>query len=215
MKIVVTGFDPFGEDSINPSIEAVKRLPDTIKNAQIIKMELPTVFHESAKLVYDIIEKEVPDVILHVGQAGGRAEITPERVAINLDDARIPDNANQQPLDQPIQADGENAYFSQLPIKAMVEYMKRDNIPASISNSAGTFVCNHMMYQSLYLTNTKFPNTKAGFIHIPFIPEQVVNRPDKPSLALDEIVKGLVSSIEAIVDFEGKADIKTVGGKIH
>lgn len=215
MKILVTGFDPFGDDVINPAIEAVKRLPDTIKDAEIIKLEIPTVFNKSVEVEKSAIEAHQPDYILNIGQAGGRFALTPERVAINEDDARIPDNEGQQPIDEPIKEDGQPAYFSQLPIKAMVTYMKEANVPAEVSNTAGTFVCNHIMYQSLYLTNKEYPNIKAGFMHIPFLPEQVTNRPNTPSMALNDIVRGIEAAITAIVDFDGKADMKIVGGKTH
>lgn len=215
MKILVTGFDPFGDDVINPAIEAVKRLPDTIDGVEIVKLEIPTVFHKSAEVVREAIEKEQPDYVLNIGQAGGRYELTPERVAINLDDARIPDNEGQQPVDVPIKEDGAPAYFSQLPVKAMVDYMKKENIPASVSNTAGTFVCNHIMYQTIYLAMTEFPEVKAGFMHIPFLPEQVIERPNKPSMALDDIVKGITASLKAIIDFDGKEDLKVIGGKTH
>ncbi|MGH2103384.1 pyroglutamyl-peptidase I, partial [Aerococcus urinaeequi] len=148
MKILVTGFDPFGDDTINPAIEAVKRLPEEIKGAEIIKLEIPTVFNKSAEVEKRAIEEHQPDYILNIGQAGGRFALTPERVAINEDDARIPDNEGKQPIDEPIKEDGEAAYFSQLPIKAMVTYMKEANVPAEVSNTAGTFVCNHIMYHS-------------------------------------------------------------------
>lgn len=215
MKILVTGFDPFGDDIINPAIEAVKRLPDTIDGVKIVKLEIPTVFNKSAEVVREAIEKEQPNYVLNIGQAGGRYEMTPERVAINLDDARIPDNDGQQPVDVQIQEDGAPAYFSQLPVKAMVDYMKEENIPASVSNTAGTFVCNHIMYQTIYLTMTEYPEVKAGFMHIPFLPEQVVTRPNTPAMALDDIVKGITASLKAIIDFDGKEDLKVVGGKTH
>lgn len=215
MKILVTGFDPFGDDSINPAIEAVKLLPDEINGAEIIKLEIPTVFYKSADVVSEAIEKEQPNYVLNIGQAGGRAELTPERVAINMDDARIEDNEGQQPIDVAIREDGESAYFSKLPIKAMVDYMKKENVPASVSNTAGTFVCNHIMYQTLYLAMTDYPEVKAGFMHIPFLPEQVLNRPNTPSMALDDIVHGITASLEAIIDFDGKADLETIGGKTH
>lgn len=146
MKILVTGFDPFGTDTMNPAIEAVKRLPDTVNGADIIKLEIPTVFGKSAEVVRQAMTEHDVDYVLNIGQAGGRFDMTPERVAINLDDARIADNEGNQPIDVPIKADGEAAYFSQLPIKAMVTAMKEAGIPASVSNSAGTFVCNHIMY---------------------------------------------------------------------
>lgn len=215
MKILVTGFDPFGEDSINPAIEAVKLLPDEIGDVEIVKLEIPTVFYKSADVVREAIEKEQPDYVLNIGQAGGRAELTPERVAINMDDARIEDNEGQQPIDQAIQADGEPAYFSKLPVKAMVNYMKKENIPAAVSNTAGTFVCNHIMYQTLYLTMTDYPEVKAGFMHIPFLPEQVLDRPNTPSMALDDIVQGITAGLQAIIDFDGKEDLKTIGGATH
>lgn len=215
MKILVTGFDPFGEDKMNPAIEAVKELPDKIADAKIIKLEIPTVFHKSAELVHQSLLKEEPDYILHIGQAGGRLDLTPERIAINLDDARIPDNQGEQPIDEPIISDGEAAYFSQLPIKAMVSYIKDAGVPASVSNTAGTFVCNHIMYQTLYQTHTKYPKMKAGFMHIPYLSEQVMNRPDTPSLSLKEIVKGIEAAITAIIDFDGQKDLKIEGGTIH
>lgn len=215
MKILVTGFDPFGGDSTNPAIEAVKRLPDEIKGSTIIKLEIPTVFGKSAEVVKETMKKEQPNYILNIGQAGGRFGLTPERVAINQDDARIPDNEGNQPIDTPIQPDGESAYFSQLPIKAMVTAMKDAGVPASISNTAGTFVCNHIMYQTLYLTHTEFPNTKSGFMHIPFLTEQVIDRPETPSMSLDNMVKGITAAIEAIVEFDGKEDLKIIGGATH
>lgn len=215
MKILVTGFDPFGEDEINPAIEAVKCLPTDIDGVEIIALEIPTVFHKSAETLHRAIREVKPDYILNIGQAGGRAELTPERVAINRDDARIPDNSGQQPIDEIIQETGESAYFSELPIKAMVEYMHKENIPASVSNTAGTFVCNHIMYQALFLTATEFPKVKAGFMHIPFLPEQVIHRPNMPSMSLDEIVKGITASLRAIIAYDGKEDLKRMGGKTH
>lgn len=215
MKILVTGFDPFGGEKINPAIEAVKRLPRSIHGAEIYQLEIPTVFHRSAAVMKAKIEEVKPDVILNVGQAGGRAGITVERVAINQDDARIPDNEGNQPIDEQIQKDGEAAYFSSLPIKAMVEAVKSSGIAASVSNSAGTFVCNHIMYQSLYLAHTCYKGVKAGFIHIPFLPEQVVDKPTMPSMNLGDIVKGLTEAIGAIVDYEGKEDEKIIGGTTH
>src|SRR5690625_2683625 len=162
MKILVTGFDPFGGESVNPAWEAVKLLPEVIEDAKIYKLEIPTVFHRSAEILREKIQHVRPDMVLAVGQAGGRHAITPERVAINLDDARIPDNEANQPIDEKIQSDGANAYFSSLPVKAMVQAMKEVGIPAAVSNSAGTFVCNHIMYQLLYFVEKEFPEMKIG-----------------------------------------------------
>ncbi len=215
MKILVTGFDPFGGEAINPAIEAVKLLPDTIADAEIIKLEIPTVFHKSAEVVRQKALEVKPDVILNIGQAGGRPDLTPERVAINQDDARIEDNEGNQPIDVPIQEDGASAYFATLPIKAMVEYIHKVGLPASISNSAGTFVCNHIMYQSLYLAAQEMPHVRAGFMHIPFMTQQVVDKPNQPSMSLEDIVKGIGAALEAIVDYADKDDLRRVGGATH
>lgn len=214
MKILITAFDPFGGDKINPALEAVKLMKDNIAGAEIIKLEIPTVFHESIKKVVDTMLRENPDVVLNVGQAGGRFEVTPERVAINVDDARIPDNKKNQPIDQKIYEDGEPAYFATLPVKAMVKAIKEAGIPSSLSNSAGTFVCNHIMYGVLHEISKRKLNIRAGFVHVPFIPEQVVQRgAPLPSMAMDDIKKGLEAAVEAIV--LNKEDISEVGGKIQ
>ena len=138
MKVLITGFDPFGGEPINPAWEAVKRLPDNIDGVEIVKLQIPTVFKKSAKKLFENIDTVKPDVVICVGQAGGRYEFCVERVAINLDDGRIPDNEGYQPVDVKVFEDGENAYFSNLPIKAMVEEVKKAGIPAAVSNTAGT-----------------------------------------------------------------------------
>lgn len=212
MKILITGFDPFGGESINPALEAVKKLPDTILGQEIIKIEIPTVFRKSLEKIEENIQKHNPDVVISIGQAGGRFGITPERVAINMDDARIKDNEGNQPIDISIYEDGEAAYFSTLPIKAMVKEMNDNGIPASVSNTAGTFVCNHVMYGVLYLIDKKYPNIRGGFIHVPYIPSQVTTKPNTPSMSIDDIAKGLELSIKAVI--ENSSDIKTVGGTI-
>lgn len=214
MKILVTGFDPFGGEPTNPAIESVKRIDENIEGAEIIKLEIPTVFHKAADVVEEKIKEVKPDVILSVGQAGGRYGITVERVAINEDDARIEDNEGNQPIDVKIREDGAPAYFATLPIKAMVEEIKKENIPASVSNTAGTFVCNHIMYQDLYLAE-KYGDIKAGFIHVPFLTEQVVDKPNTASMSLEDIVKGLNAAIRAIVKYDGKKDLDVTGGATH
>lgn len=197
VKILVTAFEPFDGESVNPAHEAIKCLPGEIAGAKIIKKEIPTVFMKAFSVLEDTIKIEKPDIVICMGQAGGRFGITVERVAINVDDARIPDNAGDQPIDHPIFEDGENAYFAKLPIKLMVKKIQKNGIPASVSNSAGTFVCNHIMYGLLYLIDKKYPNLCGGFIHIPFLPEQVVNKKNMPSMALLDIVKGLEYAIKA------------------
>lgn len=213
MKILVTGFDPFGGEKINPAYETIKRLDNNIKKAEIVKLEIPTVFQKSIKVLNKKIAKEKPDVVLCIGQAGGRYDITVERVAINIDDARIRDNEGKQPVDEHIFYDGDTAYFSNLPIKAMVKNIRKGNIPASISNSAGTFVCNHIMYGLLYLIDKKYPDIRGGFIHVPFLPQQVVDKNNTPSMNLKDITKALTLAIEGTIDND--KDIKTVEGKTH
>ena len=196
-KLLLTAFTPFDGEKINPALEAVKLVKDRIGNLLIVKLEVPTVFGKSIDTVREAIEREKPDFVLSIGQAGGRAEICPERVAINIDDARIPDNEGNQPIDEPIFPDGENAYFSTLPVKAMVEAIRKEGLPSSLSNSAGTYVCNHLMYGVLYYLD-KRPVIKAGFIHVPYIPEQTKNKKEMPALELSEIVRGLEAAITAI-----------------
>ena len=210
MKIIVTGFDPFGGEMINPSIECVKALPE-IEGVELIRLELPTVFKESAKRLNEVINDVKPDAVLSVGQAGGRPGITMERIAINVDDARIPDNISQQPIDEAIQLDGEAAYFTTLPIKRIVKAIREAGIPAEVSNSAGTFVCNHIMYQALFAATKADKPFKAGFMHIPFIPEQTT---DKPSLPLEESTKALQIAIETIRVYLNDEDIKVQEGAI-
>lgn len=212
MKVLLTGFDPFGGESINPALEAVKKVSNSISGAEVIKVEIPTVFRKSIEKIETALETHKPDIVICVGQAGGRFEVTPERVAINIDDARIADNEGNQPIDETIFRDGNAAYFSSLPIKAMVKEMNTNGIPASISNSAGTFVCNHIMYGLLYMIDKKYPNIRGGFIHVPFIPEQVVDKRNMPSMSLGNITKGLECAIKAAV--ENLSDIKETGGKI-
>lgn len=210
MKIIVTGFDPFGGEKINPSIECVKALPE-VEGVELIRLELPTVFKESAKRLNEAINEVKPDAVLSVGQAGGRSGITMERIAINVDDARIPDNSSQQPIDEVIQRDGEAAYFTTLPIKRIVQSIREGGILAEVSNTAGTFVCNHIMYQALFAATKADKPFKAGFMHIPFIPEQTT---DKPSLPLEKSTKALQIAIEIIRDYLYDEDIKVQEGAI-
>lgn len=214
MKILVTAFDPFGGESVNPAFEAVKLLPEQIDGAEIIKLEVPTVFKVSIKKVTQAIDELKPDVCLSIGQAGGRFDITVERVAINVDDGRIPDNAGYQPVDEPIDPAGLNAYFATLPIKAIVDGIRKQGIPASISNTAGTYVCNHLMYGVLnHIYQNKLP-MRAGFMHIPFLPNQVVNKPNNvPSMSVETILKAIETAIRVII--ATAEDIKKAEGAIH
>lgn len=213
MKILITAFEPFGGDSINPALEAVNmmRAPEGV---ELIKLKVPTVFQKSINTVYERLKSEKPDAVLCVGQAGGRFGLTPERVAVNIDDASIPDNEGNQPVDKPIFEDGPAAYFATLPIKAMIKAIREGGLPSSLSNSAGTFVCNHLMYGVLYHIAHEFPGLRGGFIHVPFIPEQVVERSNTPSMAICDITRGLELAVKAIAEYtedihpEGESDTK-------
>lgn len=213
MKILLTAFDPFGGETINPALEAVKHVSDNIGDVKIVKLTVPTVFYKSIDVVTSAIRSERPDAVLCIGQAGGRREMTPERVAINLDDARIPDNEGNQPIDRPIFADGAPAYFSTLPIKAMVRSIRAAGIPASISNTAGTFVCNHLMYGTLYTLQKHYPDVRGGFMHVPFAPSQVVGRdPSTPFMRIEDMASGIEAAIKAIADCD--RDITSEEGAI-
>ena len=190
-KLLITGFDPFGGETINPSWEAVKLLPEKIGPYVIHKMEIPTVFGVAAQKVLEKAKELQPEVILCVGQAGGRGAVTPERVAINLWDANICDNAGNQPQEQTIVEGAPTAYFSTVPCKKMVEAIRQAGFPGAVSNSAGTFVCNDVLYTLLHHFNGTA--VRAGFIHVPYLPSQ-----GTPNMELADIVKALTAAIEAL-----------------
>ena len=200
MKVLLTAFNPFGGESVNPAQEAVEAVADKVAGAEVVKLVVPTVFGKSIETVHEAMKKENPDVTFCIGQAGGRVGLTPERVAINLNDARIEDNEGNQPVDEPIFEDGRTAYFPSLPVKAMVQKIKDAGVPASVSYTAGTFVCNHLMYGVLYYIDKEFPGMKGGFMHVPYLHEQAVNRANTPSLSKEDIVKGIEAAIAAIVE---------------
>lgn len=198
MKILLTAFEPFGGDSVNPALEAVRRV-HAPQGAELIRLEVPTVFGVSVDTVTAAMRAHCPDIVLCIGQAAGRAQITPERVAINLDDARIPDNVGAQPLDRPIRAEGPAAYFSSLPIRSLCAAITSAGIPAAISNTAGTFVCNHLMYGVLDCIAREMPSVRGGFIHVPCIPEQAAHMAaPTPSMALSDIVRALEAVLGAL-----------------
>lgn len=196
--LLITGFEPFGGDELNPALEAVKRLEGLqLEGARVVTCTVPVVLQTSIDAVIGAIKTHKPDYVMTVGQAGGRSAITPERVAINIDDYRIPDNEGNQPIDQKVLGNGPDAYFSTLPIKAMVKAMQDKGIPAQLSNTAGTFVCNHLFYGvQHYLRDT---NINHGFVHIPLMTNQCLDG-SKPTMSLDTIVEGLAIAAQAIVD---------------
>ena len=213
MKILVTGFDPFGGDTVNPALELIKKLPKEIDGCEIITLEVPTVFHKSIQTIRDAIDKYQPDAVLSVGQAGGRVDLTVERVGINCDDARIPDNEDNSPVDAKIFEDGDDAYLLTLPIKAMVKEIQAAGVPASVSNTAGTFVCNHVAYGVAYLAKKYYPDMKTGFMHIPYLPYQVAEKRGLASMSLDTLLTGTIAALKAII--KNEEDIKMAYGAEH
>ena len=193
-KLLITGFDPFGGENINPSWEAVKELPDHIGDWQITKMEIPTVFGAAADQVIAAGEGLQSNAILCIGQAGGRATVTPEVVAINLQEARIPDNIGNQPMNIPVVKGGPAAYFATVPVREMVQAIQAANIPAALSYSAGTFVCNDVLYRLLH--HFDGTATQAGFIHVPYLPQQA--KENQPSLPQEKIVEALQLAISVL-----------------
>ncbi|WP_449550462.1 pyroglutamyl-peptidase I [Lelliottia amnigena] len=211
--ILVTGFEPFGGETINPSWEVVKQLEGMIiDDCRVVTRQLPCVFGESLTVLNAAIDELNPAVVIAVGQAGGRVDITVERVGINVDDARIPDNRGQQPIDVAIVPDGPAAWFSSLPIKAIVAAMREKGIPASVSQTAGTFVCNHVMYGLLHKIGEN-AEMKGGFIHIPYLPDQAAAHAGAPSMAAQTVKDAL--EIAITVALRQDCDINVVGGATH
>ena len=194
--ILVSGFQPFGGESVNPSFEAVRRLPDEIGDMRLIRMELPVAFAEAAALLLEKIREIRPDAVLAVGQAGGRKGITPELIAVNVQNGGIPDNSGRQPAWEPILAGGPDGIFTRLPVREMVRAMRGAGIEASLSLSAGAFVCNDLMYQVLAATAES--GLPFGFIHVPFLPEQTADKPGAASMPLEDIVKGLAICLSVL-----------------
>lgn len=226
MKILLTGFEPFGGDKVNPSqllIEWVAKVTQdetfVLENeegrVQIATVLLPTEFFGAKQVLTAILQDEQPDVVISLGQAGGHSSIAVERVALNLQDARIPDNEGYQPIDQVIELKGETAYMATLPVKRMVNALKQAGIPSHISYSAGTYVCNHVMYYVLHQAMTHYPNMKAGFVHIPYTPEQVVDKIGVASMSFSTMQAAIKCLLKTVVEFFEQEDIHEVGGMLH
>ena len=212
MKALVTGFEPFGGEPINPALEALERLPPRIGAVGISTRVLPAVFGQALDALEEAVWATAPDIVLCVGLAGGRTALSLERVAINIDDARIPDNKGRQPIDLPIIAGGPSAYFATLPIKAAVAALRDAGLPAIVSNSAGTFVCNHVFYGLMHLATTRGFDFCGGFLHVPFLPSQAALQDGAPSMALDDIVHGI--EIVLTVAASRREDIAVAEGAI-
>ncbi len=212
MKALVTGFDAFGGEAVNPSSLAVGKLKKRIGGIVVHTAQLPTSYAQSAKVLLAAIEKTRPDIVLCVGQAGGRSELCLERVAINVQDARIRDNDGKQPIDKPVVKDGPAAHFTTLPIKACVAEMRKAGLPAAVSNTAGTFVCNHIFYALMDIAAGHQIPMRGGFLHIPYVPEQAARLGGAPSMALDDIVRGI--EIILTVSAARISDVHTAEGRI-
>ena len=198
MKVLLTGFEPFGGEEMNPSWEAVKALPDEIDGAVLIKRQLPVTFKGVRELLPRLIVEEKPDVVILTGQAGGRPNITVERLAINVMDSTMADNEGFKPEDEPLFEGAPVAYFSTLPIKAIVKALRDEGIPASVSNSAGTYVCNAAMFTALHTIAVAGMKTRAGFIHVPFSHEQVLDK-GRPSMALETIKRAIEVAVRTSI----------------
>ncbi|NBD28179.1 pyroglutamyl-peptidase I [Paenibacillus glycinis] len=213
-KVLLTGFDPFGGEAVNPAWEAVSRIQHrTYDEFEVEVRQIPTAFRTSLSVLRQAVLVAKPDVVICVGQAGGRSDIAVERVAINLDDARIADNEGHQPIDEPIVLEGPAAYWSTLPVKAIAARLREAGIPAAVSHTAGTFVCNHVFYGLQHMLATEFPAVRGGFVHIPFLPAQTVERPHTPSMSLDVMVRAIEIAACASVQYD--RDISAAEGQLH
>jgi pyroglutamyl-peptidase len=208
---LLTGFESFGGELINPSGEIARQLHGTVIGGhRVTGALLPCVFGAAITELKRQIRATKPALIVCVGQAGGRAEITPERVAINVDDARIPDNAGRQPVDRPVVRGGPAAYWSTLPIKAIVEELQQRKIPAAVSQTAGTFACNHVFYGLMHELR-KQNKVRGGFIHVPFLPLQA--KPGQPCLTLEVMTAAIGAAIA--VALKTRRDTRSTGGSTH
>jgi pyroglutamyl-peptidase len=214
--VLVTGFEPFEKDSVNPSWEAARALDGwEAGRARVHARRLACVFGSALQQLDAAIDELKPQLVLCLGLAGGRFEFTPERVAINVDDGRIADNAGHQPIDLPVVAGAPAAYFSTLPIKAMVRALRATGIPASVSNSAGTFVCNHVFFGLMHRIATRpvVAGMRGGFVHVPYLPEQAARLPGQPSMALETQVAALRLAVTTSLSVHD--DVRETGGQLH
>jgi pyroglutamyl-peptidase len=210
--VLLTGFEPFAGDDANPSWDAVSLVE--VSGAELVTQLLPCVFDESITVLRQAVVEHRPDLVIAVGLAGGRDAITPERVAINLNDARIPDNSGRSPVDEPIVDGGPAAYFTGLPIKAGVAAMRAAGVPAAVSHTAGTFVCNHVFYGLMHLIATERPRMRGGFVHVPYSAEMTAAAgASRPSLPVRTIADGLAVFVETCI--KTSDDLRVSGGTLH
>ena len=212
--ILLTGFEPFNQETINPSWEAVRALQGWHEGDFVVHArQLPCVFGHAKKVMHQAVEELQPSIVIAVGQAGGRPDLSIERIAINIDDAPIADNQMRQIVDQPIVNSGPAAYFSTLPIKAIVHALREAGLPASVSQTAGTFVCNHVFYGLMHQAHEWGTTMRAGFIHIPYLPQQAAAHPGFASMKLDDMVEGLRIAIRTTLAHT--VDVREAGGLTH
>ncbi|MES2939705.1 MAG: pyroglutamyl-peptidase I [Pseudomonadota bacterium] len=209
--VLLTGFDPFGGQPVNPSWQAVQMLHGaTVADHRIVAAQLPTIFGRSVQSLRGLLRQHRPTLVVCTGQAGGRGALSLERVAINVDDARIPDNAGAQPVDAPVAPSGPAAYFTGLPIKAMLAALLAEGVHAEVSQTAGTFVCNHLFYGLMHelATDPQWRGVRGGFVHVPWLPEQ-----GQPSMRADEIARGLRVAIATAL--ARRDDIRMEAGALN
>lgn len=212
--ILLTGFEPFGGEATNPSWDAAQRAAErlTSHGSPAVAVQVPCVFDTSRTVLQDALERYRPEIVLSVGQAGGRECVSLERVAINVDDARIPDNAGNQPVDRPIEEDGPAAYFSTLPVKACRKAVARAGVPVEVSQSAGTYVCNHLFYGLMSALAAGDGAVRGGFVHVPYSTEQGLAN-GLPGLAIEDMVEALV--VTALTTASTTTDIRVTAGTEH
>ncbi len=197
MKVLLTGFEPFKKEKVNPSWEVCKKMREQkIEGVDITVEQLPVIYDEARKKAIDLCDKIRPDLVIHLGEAGGRTHISMERIGINCDEAEIRDNKKQKREGQPIEPEGKDGYFVTIPVKKVVEALKKADIPAVISNSAGTYLCNHVLYGTLHYVKERNLPAKVGFIHLPYLPQQAVDKPGKASMSLDLMVEAITICIK-------------------
>jgi pyroglutamyl-peptidase len=214
--VLVTGFEPFDQDPVNPSWEVARALDGWVCEGRTVRaVQLPCVFGQAIEALDAALAAGAPQLVVSLGLAGGRTEWSPERVAVNCDDARIPDNAGRQPIDQAVVAGGPVGYFSSLPIKAIVQALRAAGLPASVSNTAGSFVCNHIFYALMHRLATRpaLAATRGGFVHVPYLPEQAARLPGAPSMGLATQVEALRVLLRTALTVQ--ADVAIGGGQLH
>jgi pyroglutamyl-peptidase len=211
-KILLTGFEPFDGEAVNPSWTIASALDgETIAGASVTALRLPTEFGRSLRVLRGALRRHAPSLVVALGQAGGRAALSVERIAVNVDDARIPDNAGACPIDAPVVRGGPAAYFSSLPVKAIVAALRARGVPAEVSQTAGTFVCNHVFYGLQHALRRR--RVRSGFVHVPYLPEQAGGRPGVPCLPLATMVDGVRTALQVAATHVGP-DLREAGGAL-